>query len=192
MYPRGKKDIEKMKTNEEALIKRVKAGDDQALKKLFSLYKPLVSSILKKYYLYHYEYKDWQQDALIICYEAALIYSAEKGRFGSLYKTKLSNHARTLVRYNMALRRQVYSKTVSWEKVDMSVIQEPRRFELAIPIDDTYNNFVKSLSRLELIALLIVLGEMSTEYAVEKFGLEAMQLVRARSRTLQKMRNVLL
>lgn len=180
-----------MKESEAELIKKIKAGDDRALEKLFALYKPLVNSVLKRYYLHHYDRKDWQQEAMIICYESVLVYSAKKGNFGSLYRTKLYNHARTLVRYNMAARRQVYSKSISWERVDKDEIHEPRSLELNIPVNDTYNNFVKSLSRLELIALLTILGEMSTEYVIDQLEIEAAKLVRARSRTLQKMRNIL-
>lgn len=123
---------------------------------------------------------------MIICYEAALVYSSEKGNFGSLYKTKLSNHARTLIRYNNAFKRQVYDQSISWESVKIQGIQEPRRSELAIPINDTYNEFVKSLSRLELIALMTIIGEMSAEYVIDHLKIEAIQLIRARSRALQK------
>lgn len=172
-----------MRVKERKLIKKVKAGDDEALEKLFVLYKPLVNSVVKKYYLGHYDRNDWEQEAMIICYEAALVYSSEKGNFGSLYKTKLSNHARTLIRYNNAFKRQVYDQSISWESVK---IQEPRRSELAIPINDTYNEFVKSLSRLELIALMTIIGEMSAEYVIDHLKIEAIQLIRARSRALQK------
>lgn len=102
-----------MRVKERKLIKKVKAGDDEALEKLFVLYKPLVNSVVKKYYLGHYDRNDWEQEAMIICYEAALVYSSEKGNFGSLYKTKLSNHARTLIRYNNAFKRQVYDQSIS-------------------------------------------------------------------------------
>jgi RNA polymerase sporulation-specific sigma factor len=180
-----------MRVKERKLIKKVKAGDDEALEKLFVLYKPLVNSVVKKYYLGHYDRNDWEQEAMIICYEAALVYSSEKGNFGSLYKTKLSNHARTLIRYNNAFKRQVYDQSISWESVKIQGIQEPRRSELAIPINDTYNEFVKSLSRLELIALMTIIGEMSAEYVIDHLKIEAIQLIRARSRTLQKMRKVL-
>ena len=37
--------------NEEKLIKKVRAGDDQALEKLFHLYEPLVNSIVKQVYI---------------------------------------------------------------------------------------------------------------------------------------------
>lgn len=180
-----------MKVKEKKLIKQIKAGDDTALEKLFSLQKPLVNAILKKYYLSHYDRKDWEQEAMIVCYEAALVYSSKRGDFGGFYRIKLNNHARTLVRYHLAVRRQVYSNCISWESAKAHGIHEPVRSELAIPVDDTYNNFVKSLSRLELIALLTILGEVSTEYAIDNMKVEAVQLIRARSRTIRKMRNVL-
>lgn len=72
--------------NEEKLIKKVRAGDDQALEKLFHLYEPLVNSIVKQFYLHHYDRKDWDQEAMIVCYEAALVFSPKKGKFSSLYK----------------------------------------------------------------------------------------------------------
>lgn len=139
--------------------------------------------------MYHYDHDDWEQEALIICYESVLVFSDKKGKFGSLYKTKLSNHARTLVRYNTALRRQVYSHSVS---LDNNLrIQEPKRSELLTPVKMTYQDYVKSLSRLEAIALLTVLGEISVEYVVNNLEIEYMQLVRARSRAIHKMKNVL-
>ena len=76
-------------------------------------------------------------------------------------------------------------------EVEIQGIQEPRRSELAIPINDTYNEFVKSLSRLELIALMTIIGEMSAEYVIDHLKIEAIQLIRARSRALQKMRKAL-
>lgn len=36
-----------MRAKEKRLINKIKAGDDQALKELFLLYKPLVNSVLK-------------------------------------------------------------------------------------------------------------------------------------------------
>lgn len=36
-----------MRVKERKLIKKVKAGDDEALEKLFVLYKPLVNSVVK-------------------------------------------------------------------------------------------------------------------------------------------------
>lgn len=180
-----------MQAKEKKLIKQVKRGDDEALKELFTLYQPLVNKVLKGYYLRHYDQNDWQQEAMIICYEAAMVYSERKGNFAGLYKAKLTNHARTLVRYHTALRRRTYNNSVSLEKLDLQSINEPKRSELAIPIDDTYNNFVKSLSRLELIALLTILGEMSVEYVINHLNIGAAKLLRARSRTIQKMRNVL-
>lgn len=180
-----------MKVKEKDLIRQVKLGDDEALEKLFTLYQPLVNKVLKGYYLRHYDYKDWQQEAMIICYESALVYSNNKGNFAGLYKTKLTNHARTLVRYHTAKRRCVYNNSISLDSINLQSINEPKCSELAIPINDTYNNFVKSLSRLELIALLTILGEMSVEYVVNHLNIEAVKLMRARSRTIQKMRNVL-
>ena len=56
-----------MRVKERKLIKKVKAGDDEALEKLFVLYKPLVNSVVKKYYLGHYDRNDWEQEAMIIC-----------------------------------------------------------------------------------------------------------------------------
>lgn len=63
---------------EEKLINKAKMGDDQALKELFFLYKPLVNSILKKYYLHHYDRDDWEQEALIICYESVVVFLVKK------------------------------------------------------------------------------------------------------------------
>lgn len=180
-----------MQTKENELIKQVKKGDDEALKELFELYQPLVNKVLKGYYLRHYDQNDWQQEAMIICYESAMVYSGQKGNFAGLYKAKLTNHARTLVRYHTALRRKMYNTSVSLDRAKLQSINEPKLSQLAIPIGVTYNNFVKSLSRLELIALLTILGEMSIEHVINHLNIEAVKLLRARSRIIKKMRNVL-
>src|SRR5699024_7178456 len=114
------------------------------------------------------------------------------GKFSSLYTTKLCNHARTLVRYNMARRRQVYSQSIPVDTADTQVsVNVPWRSKVSLADGETNDHTGNSLSHCELIGLLTIVGEISTEYAIDHLNIEAMKLVRARARTLQNMRKVL-
>ena len=95
------------KGEELKLIARVRKGDSQALKKLFVNYQPLVDNCRRQFYLTDYDACDWKQEALIVCYESALLYDPARRRpFGALFKIRLRHRFINLCRNAQALKRR--------------------------------------------------------------------------------------
>lgn len=180
---------------EQELIGQVQAGNDDALIKLCYFYRPLINSVKQKYFVRFYDSQDWDQDALIVCYQAAMSYEQDKGKFGSYFKIRLHNHAKSLLRYDMAYRRRAFAQATSLEAAAAKGI-EPLHQETTqlaeIPISEKFTELCAQLSDLEIKTLLIVLGVWHQEEVLQKLQIEQITLVRARSRLMQKMRKTLL
>ncbi|RMC45236.1 sigma factor [Lactobacillus sp. ESL0230] len=180
---------------EATLINQVKNGKEDALKKLYIRYQPLVNSIINKYYLRCYDKQDWEQDALFICYQSAISYVDGKGKFASYYKTRLTNHAKTLVRYENAYRRRALTQSISIEKAVASGLRPLQVNQVSpseVPLNDQLAEIIDHLSDLEGIALLVVLGIVPQEEVLANLKIEKKSLIRAKSRLVQKMRYHLL
>lgn len=176
------------------LIARICHEDDDALQELCYYYRPMINAVEKNYFLRHYDHQDWEQDAMIVCYKSAIVYSRKRGKFGSYFKKRLNNHARTLVRYDLAYRRRAFKESISLEALienNTECIEQPTGCCLEVPISETYTEFLNSLSALETSALLTILGEADQEKIVKRLKIDRMALLRARSRVLQKLRKVL-
>ncbi|WEV50689.1 sigma factor [Lactobacillus sp. ESL0731] len=180
---------------EQKLIKQVQAGSDDALVELCYFYRPLINSIKQKYFVRCYDGQDWDQDALIVCYQAAMSYEQGKGKFGSYFKTRLHNHARSLLRHDMAYRRRALAQATSLEAAMEKGIEQlhQKTTQLAeIPVSEKFTELFAQLSDLEIKTLLIALGVWHQEEVLQKLQIEQVALVRARSRLMQKMRKTLL
>ncbi|BDR60837.1 sigma-70 family RNA polymerase sigma factor [Lactobacillus xylocopicola] len=186
---------EQTKKREDKLILQTKAGDDDALKKLYYLYQPLINSVKQKYHVRDYDSQDWDQEALIICHQSAINYDCQRGRFSSYYKTRLTNHAKSLVRYNTAYRRRALLQSVSLETAQengLGPLHRDQVSESQVPLTESLTEVVANLSNLEMNALLVTLGMASPEDVIELLAVDHKALGRARSRLLQKMRATLL
>lgn len=188
-------DAEQKGKLENELIKRVQNGEDNALKQLFQLYKPLICNIKRKFRVRYYDNQDWDQDALIICHAAAMSFDQSKGKFGSYFKTRLTNHAKTLIRYDMAYRRQALTQSISLEVATENglrpLYQEYSRTS-EVPLSDRFAQLIKNLSNLEIMALLVALGKYKRDEAAKLLKISQITLIRARSRLFRKMRQALL
>lgn len=171
------------------LIVEVKNKNDDALKELMHRYMPLVNSIKKRYYVRHYDNDDWDQDALMICYETCCLFNFDLNKsFGAFYKTKLSNHARSLLRYELAKRRAPYRTAVSYEVASANGMVNEEGRELSItPTKDIYSNYLQDLSKMELIATLFLLGLLSKERACQMAKCTDYQLLQAKGRCKKKL-----
>lgn len=104
-----------MKTIEN-LIQRVKENDDLALLLLFERYKPMITAVTKRYFIRNLDENDWNQEALIVCYESAGLYDFERGTtFGTFFRLRLQNRAKNLLRFELAKRRALYASAISYE-----------------------------------------------------------------------------
>lgn len=182
-------------TQEEQLVVRAAHKDGIVLQKLVDRYYPMVKRTQRRYYLRDFDRQDWKQEALITCYEAVVLYTHEKGRFGSYFKRRFENHIRTLLRFNLAKRRRPYTESLSLE-----ALQERAHYLLSysgkeemmtIPSAEVGRIFLANLSKVELIAFLTVVGKYHFEDALIIGRLQPIQLKRARARIYLKMRQAL-
>ena len=179
--------------NERTLIAQIKQKDNDALAKMCQKYAPMIMNVKRRFYLRDFDDDDWDQEARLICYESAVIYDEKRGYFGSYFKVRLMNHARTLLRYELAQRRAAHTHAVSYEQIMTDEIVNQKQITLLIdPISDVYRAYVKSLSPLEQISNLYELGLIDQEAALEKGKCTVKQLMQAKSRCKQKLKKLLM
>lgn len=181
--------------SEAELIRQIKNGEDEALLDLCFRYKPLINKVKGMYQVRYYDNQDWEQDAMIICHASAKSFDLNKGKFGSYFKTRLINHARSLVRYDNAYRRQALKQSVSLETAKKNNLLPLNKSFVSIPeipLSENIAILTGKLSTLETNALLIGLGIVKQKDVIEKLKISKLTLSRARSRLAQKMRQTLL
>ena len=181
--------------SEAELIKQIKNGEDEALLDLCFRYKPLINKVKGMYHVRYYDNQDWEQDAMIICHASAKSFDLNKGKFGSYFKTRLINHARSLVRYDNAYRRQALKQSVSLETAKKNNLMPLNKSFVSIPeipLSENIAILTGRLSTLEANALLVGLGVIKQKDVIEKLKISKLTLSRARSRLAQKMRQTLL
>lgn len=179
---------------EEMLIEQVKNDQQGALIQLYALYRPLINSIKQQYYIRYYDEQDWEQEALIVCYQSAIMYQKDKGKFGSYYKVRLLNHIRSILRYHMAYRRKASSQAISIEKAitqGLRPIYRPTVMTSEVPLTESLKEAVQRLSKLEIWTLLVILGVYQQEEVIKYLKVNQVTMIRARSRLIKKMRTSL-
>lgn len=171
------------------LIEKVKHKDNEALFELLTRYQPVVNNVRSRIYIRHFDIDDWMQEALIICYETCCLFDLQKNRdFGAFFKANFVNHAKNLLRYELAKQREPYSKAVSYEAVKESGVINESVVELSVdPVNVRYQYFLSKLSQTELYAFLVLLGKIDVELAAKKAGCEANQIIAAKGRIKRKM-----
>lgn len=169
------------------LIIRVREKDSDALLELFNRYIGIVYNIKNKYYLRGYDDDDWRQDALMACYEACCMFDMQKGsKFGSFFKTYLSNHACSLLRHDLAQRREPYRHAISYEGLMSIGGVEEQTFEMAAPIDgEVLEKYLKSLSHVEITIFLHHVGYVSQK-KLDEIGFTKKQIQQAKHRCKKK------
>lgn len=180
--------------DEKELIKRAAQRDGRALEKLFELYRPMISGLKKSYFLRDFDTNDWNQEALIVCYEAACEYTSDKGKFSMYFRSRLKNRMMTLVRFYMAERRRGYVQSVSLEwlqEVCSELIQKEEHIIIQNSLDEFGHNFLDNLSELELLAFSSIMGLADDEEIKREWHLDNKQLGRAKSRIRNKFHNLL-
>lgn len=175
---------------DEELILLVRNKDSGALKELMKRYQGIAINVQKRFYLRSYDYQDWNQDSLLICYQSCKNYDFEKGgKFGAFFKTNLVNHACSLLRHETAKRREPYRKAASYElMVEVGKIQEEGSILQLIPNNKIFEEYVLSLSDLEVLALLHHLGKLDDKKLNE---LTKSQLQQAKHRCKKKLERLL-
>jgi RNA polymerase sporulation-specific sigma factor len=99
------------------LIRQAKKGDDEALRELFSHYRPLVYSIRNKYFLRDFDDQDWLQEGLITFHDCLQSFEPGFGTtLGAFFKRAFENRIRSFVRKECAYKRKSNQQTVSYEQ----------------------------------------------------------------------------
>lgn len=182
--------------NDGDLIAGVQRNREDALMKLFEKYRPVVENNKRKYYLRDYDSEDLEQEALIICHQAAEKYDPEKGSFGSFYRTQLNNNSISLLRKKHAARRVGDEKSLSLEHLQeskSSAVEEALGKEVINFLHTSIcDEYLTSLSETELIAFQVVIGKYTFQEALNKYDLNEATLKRAKSRANRKFSELLM
>lgn len=99
------------------LVNQVKyENSSEALRILYHKFLPITESIMNRYFIRDFDEDDWRQEFLIVCHETCFRYKGEQGsKFGNFYKLRLENHARSLLRRELALKRKINKEASSFE-----------------------------------------------------------------------------
>lgn len=178
---------------EKILIKEIKNDNQESLKKLTSLYYPIIQKIKHTYFVRDFDDKDWYQEAMIVCYKSALIYEDQGKNFGGFFKKNFKNHVLNIVRYNNAKKRQNSTEVMSLDEfiesgqeiIPYNNIPEHSDFDL---IDEEVDLRLDKLSNLELNAFEMIIGVKSEEDIMDEFQISEETLKRAGYRVMHKMR----
>lgn len=153
----------------EELIEKAQNGDENAIEKLLSSYKPLVNKIARSYFLTGGDIEDLVQEGMIGLYKA--IKTFKKGKTASFMTyagTCIKNQIQTAVRIASSEKNMVLSTALPIERND-SFDDEEEEIEIVLPSplpkpDEKVENkenfetitkqIVKSLSQLELKILI--------------------------------------
>lgn len=153
----------------EELIEKAQNGDENAIEKLLSNYKPLVNKIARSYFLTGGDIEDLVQEGMIGLYKA--IKTFKKGKTASFMTyagTCIKNQIQTAVRIASSEKNMVLSTALPIERND-SFDDEEEEIEIVLPSplpkpDEKVENkenfetitkqIVKSLSQLELKILI--------------------------------------
>lgn len=153
----------------EELIEKAQNGDENAIEKLLSSFKPLVNKIARSYFLTGGDIEDLVQEGMIGLYKA--IKTFKKGKTASFMTyagTCIKNQIQTAVRIASSEKNMVLSTALPIERND-SFDDEEEEIEIVLPSplpkpDEKVENkenfetitkqIVKSLSQLELKILI--------------------------------------
>lgn len=153
----------------EKLIEKAQNGDEEAIEKLLSSYKPLVNKIARSYFLTGGDIEDLVQEGMIGLYKAIKTFKKEKtASFLTYAGTCIKNQIQTAVRIASSEKNMVLSTALPIDSKE-SFDDEEEEIEIVLPSplpkpDEKIENkenfaqitkqIVKSLSQLELKILI--------------------------------------
>lgn len=173
--------------NDHQLIKLVNENNNEALNTLFYRYLGIVHNIKNKFFLRDYDQDDWYQEGLIVCYDSCRQFDFERGNsFGAFFKTNLTNRAYSLLRRELAQRREGYRRAVSYEGLLAGELVQDQAVEMQVAVaDNGLEKFVETLSHVEVVVFLHYLGYLSKK-ELDLMGITKTQIQQAKHRCKQK------
>ena len=178
------------------LINLTKQKNGEALIELFRRNLPMVRRAMHRYYIRQYDATDWQQDALYICYESACLFRPELNvKFSGFFQLRFLNHAKSLVRFELAQKREPYSKALSYEtELSTDCLGENTHESFISDSSLNLRDFEDCLSRLsymELLAFQNDLGNMTEEECLKQLHCTKIQFDAAKHRCYRKVKKYL-
>lgn len=96
--------------DEKLLVRKAKAGDNEAFNQLYELYKPYIQSISRKYYLIGGDSEDVFQVGLLGMYKAVMTYKEEEG---ASFKTFADLCIKSEIKTNIAKQKNQKNKPLN-------------------------------------------------------------------------------
>ncbi|WP_125767511.1 sigma-70 family RNA polymerase sigma factor [Lapidilactobacillus wuchangensis] len=179
--------------NELVLIEAVQDhGDSQALESLVRKYQPMIGNAAQQFYFKLFDEDDWQQEARIVCYETCLLYQTTYNcQFGAFFKLRFHNHLRSLLRHELAFKRQSNQQSMPLENylAEENVfgsVNYPTQLTTQTFFD--MEQFLKTLSYFELQAFRVAMHQQTLTEACTHLECSEIQITRGIDRCHGKMR----
>ena len=186
----------------EELIEKAQNGDEEAIEKLLSSYKPLVNKIARSYFLTGGDIEDLVQEGMIGLYKAIKTFKKEKtASFLTYAGTCIKNQIQTAVRIASSEKNMILSTAVPIDsKTNFDDEEEEIEIILPSPLpkpDEKVENkenfaqitkkIVKALSPLELKILIFYLKGFSYSEIAQQNNISKKSVDNALSRIKNKL-----
>lgn len=186
----------------EKLIEKAQNGDEEAIEKLLSSYKPLVNKIARSYFLTGGDIEDLVQEGMIGLYKAIKTFKKEKtASFLTYAGTCIKNQIQTAVRIASSEKNMILSTAVPIDsKTNFDDEEEEIEIVLPSPLpkpDEKVENkenfaqitkkIVKALSPLELKILIFYLKGFSYSEIAQQNNISKKSVDNALSRIKNKL-----
>lgn len=186
----------------EKLIEKAQNGDEEAIEKLLSSFKPLVNKIARSYFLTGGDIEDLVQEGMIGLYKAIKTFKKEKtASFLTYAGTCIKNQIQTAVRIASSEKNMILSTAVPIDsKTNFDDEEEEIEIVLPSPLpkpDEKVENkenfaqitkkIVKALSPLELKILIFYLKGFSYSEIAQQNNISKKSVDNALSRIKNKL-----
>lgn len=184
--------------SDEELLFIIKYGNKEPFEILLRRYNPLVGKAIQGFYVRGYDKDDFHQEARIVFFHAVNSYDNTKGyTFGKFFQLTLKNHIYSLVRRDMAQKRQSEKTATSLEALTekgMAPSGESTSYHLSTPLDyvvinDKLTDYHELLSPLEKRVFSAYLKRESVNEIAERMEISVNKIKNALDRCKRKMKD---
>lgn len=174
-----------------ALVKLIKIdGNEDALVRLYNKYHWILLNVKRRSYIRMMSDEDWEQEGMLVCYEAALCYDEARGSWRSFYRVKLLNWSKTPLRRTLCARRVGNQRAISYDG-DEVLKETCLGCEQAceIPLSTSYEKIIGSLTQRELAGLLVFTGAYELHEVCQRYGYKPESVLKTKSALRKRLLN---
>lgn len=118
---------------EEIILKNAQEGNEEAIEKLFSIYKPLVNKIARSYFLTGGDIEDLVQEGMIGLFKAIKNFKQNKNTsFKTFATTCIKNQIQSAIRVASSEKNMILSTALSIEQPN-AIDDEDEEIEIVLP-----------------------------------------------------------